>query len=439
LELWAQRLNKDGKLEGKLLRLNPRGRSNRNNPSVAYGMDGTFVVVWTSVSKEGLDAVFAHRFDPVGLPLSGEIQVSTNVERDACDPSVAVLPDGKFAVAFAFPEPNSTNICLRLFDSSGKALSSETRTNAEVNLRSPSVTCDKEGRLLAMAWQSYTPEVGHVLLRIFDASGRPRTAEQQVDTLDDLFAGRPTVAFSGDRILVGWGASAIGLDNRVLGRYFFTDGRPEEGVSFWIDNALPGGHSGLSICANSRGDAAAVWNHPVRDARPSIMARRWTWPRSPGGSSRPSSPEVRSGEPVLREPSSLPPPGAAGSSARIAERPDPEELTKTMSDMRRLGVGLEAYAVEYNRYPVVPDVPALARFLEPTYIESAPLVDGWGTLFAFVCDGNHYRIVSAGADRTFEPDSTKLDSKPAGTTDSLARDLIFSDGRFIQWPHVESR
>jgi hypothetical protein len=69
----------------------------------------------------------------------------------------------------------------------------------------------------------------------------------------------------------------------------------------------------------------------------------------------------------------------------------------------------------------------------------APLRDGWGTPFAYACDGKQYRIVSAGADRSFEPDSTKLDKTPDGETNSPARDLIYSNGRFVQWPRADGR
>ncbi len=110
-----------------------------------------------------------------------------------------------------------------------------------------------------------------------------------------------------------------------------------------------------------------------------------------------------------------------------------------MSEMRRLAISLEAYAVDYNSYPVATDVPALAKLIEPKYIGKAPLRDGWGTPFAYACDGERYRIVSAGADRSFEPDSTKLDKTPDGEISSLARDLIYSNGRFVQWPRADAR
>ena len=108
----------------------------------------------------------------------------------------------------------------------------------------------------------------------------------------------------------------------------------------------------------------------------------------------------------------------------------------TMSAMRALATAVEAYAVEYDGYPVVGDLRTLMNLIEPRFLPQgkAPRIDAWGTPYVFLCDGNSYRVVSAGADTTFEPNSAKLDSPTAGRTNDAARDLIYSNGHFVQWP-----
>lgn len=132
-------------------------------------------------------------------------------------------------------------------------------------------------------------------------------------------------------------------------------------------------------------------------------------------------------------------PGSAG--AAVAAGGAWPEVDKTISDMRMLAIIAEAYAVDNGDYPVAPDVRALAKLAEPKYIRpgGTPLVDGWGTPYRYVCDGKNYRIVSAGADRAFEPDSAKLDATPGGDTDTLASDLVYSNGHFLQWPKQKAR
>ncbi|HEY6147323.1 MAG TPA: hypothetical protein VIZ69_06480, partial [Thermoanaerobaculia bacterium] len=128
------------------------------------------------------------------------------------------------------------------------------------------------------------------------------------------------------------------------------------------------------------------------------------------------------------------PPERRAESAQPASRqmasPEVSPLQKTMTDMRRLAVLVEGYGVEHGAYPIVADVRALAA-LAP---EEMPVTDGWGTPFSYACDGKTYLIVSAGADRAFEPGSLRLDAKLAGETDSLDRDVVYSNGRFLQWP-----
>ena len=111
-------------------------------------------------------------------------------------------------------------------------------------------------------------------------------------------------------------------------------------------------------------------------------------------------------------------------------------VRNTMSDMRALATAVEAYAVEYEGYPVVGNLRTLTNLVEPRFLPQGktPRIDAWGTPYVFLCDGRSYRVVSAGADRTFEPSSTKLDGATGGRTNDAARDLVYSNGHFLQWP-----
>src|SRR5260221_7485754 len=50
---------------------------------------------------------------------------------------------------------------------------------------------------------------------------------------------------------------------------------------------------------------------------------------------------------------------------------------RTMADMRSIGTGIEAYAVDNNVYPVAATSAALKLLVEPIYIKSMPTADGW--------------------------------------------------------------
>lgn len=102
---------------------------------------------------------------------------------------------------------------------------------------------------------------------------------------------------------------------------------------------------------------------------------------------------------------------------------------RTMADIRTLAIASEAYSVDEAKYPEAADIDSLGKILMPTYVRDMPRVDGWGTAYAYVvsADGAHYRIVSAGRDKTFAPSSLRIGAS-AETND----DIVYEDGKFVQ-------
>lgn len=284
----AQRLGVDGRRQGTVFRVNTPGRGRQSDPGVAAANDETFAVVWTGVVQRdwGMDAVFARRFDSSGLPLTNEIRVTEESEIVPGNASVVSMPDGSVTVVFKYSQSAPRHVYLRRFDAAGQPLGAKTRVNASeaTVLGRPSVAANSEGTLLAVSWNVFSEtetDGSHVLLRVFDGRGRPRTPEIQVDTNTGYWInGSPTVSFAGrDRILVGWDSADGGEIHRALGRYFSNEGRPEHSVPFWIDAGAPGHHRGVSIAANPAGDVAAVWSLLPDQGRSSILVRPWVWPR----------------------------------------------------------------------------------------------------------------------------------------------------------------
>ena len=113
---------------------------------------------------------------------------------------------------------------------------------------------------------------------------------------------------------------------------------------------------------------------------------------------------------------------------------------RTMADLRTVATATEAYATDANKYPDVKSYDELRPILSPTYIRTLPEKDAWGTPFMYVvsADGQHYRFVSAGADKRFDWNATTIEVLPenfAGKAmDSADADIIFQDGQFVQYP-----
>ena len=109
---------------------------------------------------------------------------------------------------------------------------------------------------------------------------------------------------------------------------------------------------------------------------------------------------------------------------------------QTMSDLRAIGSGLEAYWVDHKSYPAgARSVEDLVPHLQPTYIQAVPGTDGWKRPFQLEVSkaGDGYRIASYGGDG-------KPDPAPAGgaTTDYDA-DIVYENGQFVQWPEGKTQ
>ena len=118
---------------------------------------------------------------------------------------------------------------------------------------------------------------------------------------------------------------------------------------------------------------------------------------------------------------------------------------RTMADMRSIGTAAEAYAVDTNQYPgaagcTLPTTlnpsswsrtfgSSVQDVLQPTYIKTLPLKDGWNSFFSYQVStsAQDYGILSAGKNGS-------IDGCTGGATTDFNSDIIFSDGQFIQWP-----
>jgi type II secretory pathway pseudopilin PulG len=114
---------------------------------------------------------------------------------------------------------------------------------------------------------------------------------------------------------------------------------------------------------------------------------------------------------------------------------------RTMADLRTISTALESYATEKNAYPKVQSFDDLGPLLVPTYIKLIPARDGWGGPFRYACskeeDGRcvGYILASGGKDRTFEhADLGAYVSSPPGPTTNFDCDIVYADGKFVEYP-----
>src|SRR5512143_2467397 len=77
---------------------------------------------------------------------------------------------------------------------------------------------------------------------------------------------------------------------------------------------------------------------------------------------------------------------------------DKGKQKRTMSDLRAIGVAVEAYAVDNTYYPNAATLPAIKAVIDPIFFNTMPLIDGWANAIQADSSGTSYTIFSQGKD-----------------------------------------
>ncbi len=112
--------------------------------------------------------------------------------------------------------------------------------------------------------------------------------------------------------------------------------------------------------------------------------------------------------------------------------------------MRTIATAVEAYALDFNRYPppsgfVLPtglslpttDLRTAATYLQPTYMKIAPLSDGWNSWFDYGTTELGTNDVVRSAGRLGIRETAPV----YGPTTDFRDDIIVVDGMFAQYSY----
>src|SRR2546430_17522104 len=77
---------------------------------------------------------------------------------------------------------------------------------------------------------------------------------------------------------------------------------------------------------------------------------------------------------------------------------------ETLKALRSLQITAEAYHIDYKKFPPAASIQELQPLVQPVYIRTMPLRDGWGNAIFYLTfgDGKSYVIASPGADGKFD-------------------------------------
>ena len=180
-EIRARVVDHNGKPVTGEFGLNKTTVDNQSSPAVAAGV-ARFVAVWNSYGQDGSqDGIVGRVFDSDGQALTGEVAVNEGTNGAQHSPAVAMLGNGHWMAAWQFPNPPVPTLRGRVFDKSGKALTSTDITilnqpgGALVN---PSVVALEQSQEFLVIWDQSLPGVSKgwdILMCKFSAQGQATT------------------------------------------------------------------------------------------------------------------------------------------------------------------------------------------------------------------------------------------------------------------------
>ncbi len=217
--------------------------------------------------------VMGLRFQPDGMPIGAEFEVTTSTNNTQAFPSVAVDNDGDFVVVWESDDIQFLhyNVKAQRFDSEGTMIGQEFQVNTFSTFRQwhSDVDMDSEGNFVVV-WHSQksTPPDDSSLSAIqaqrYASDGSPIGGEFQVNTTTQALEDFPQVSVEEDgSFMVVWETSKTPGDvdgwNAIAAQQFDTDGN-KVGSEFLVNSYTPLTQDQPKIAGDGMGRFVVVWS-----------------------------------------------------------------------------------------------------------------------------------------------------------------------------------
>ncbi len=258
-----------GETLGDDVQVNTYTTSHQSRPSVAWGADGQFVVVWQSHGSYNSPntSIQAQRYAADDSPIGGQFQVNSYLTSSSFAPSVAMASSGEFVVAWSrllatYPDVFGAVQAQRLA-ADGSPIGGEFQVNTDImgTQRSPSIAMRPTGEFVVV-WSTYNYLYPHVDFdlngQLFTADGTPVGNEFQVNSADYVYYHSVAMGPGGHFVVV-WG-QPDGYYQTVLARLYASDGS-SLGDTFQVneDSDTLVDHRQPSVASNADGEFIVAW------------------------------------------------------------------------------------------------------------------------------------------------------------------------------------
>ena len=225
-----------------------------------------------------------------GQPLGSEFLVNTQTIGDQHLSSIAMRPNGDFAVVWAefniVDNIRNADIVLRLFNAGGLPQSEEIIIYIEGSntVGNPDIAMDSQGNFIVV-WECDDPsnpgDFSNICGQRYNANGVELGQIFTINTFRPDFQRKPEVAMNaeGDFVVVWESRYQLSTTEKdeVYGQQFWADGTPR-GSEFRINQTTAEDQKNVAVAMDDQGNFIAVWNSENADVNTKfdIFARRYS-------------------------------------------------------------------------------------------------------------------------------------------------------------------
>jgi len=248
----------------------------QENPRVAVGPGGEFVVIWNSDQAEDTAYdVWGRRFDNMGRASGDDFEMNTTTDKDEGDNgelAVAADPTGNFVVVWGGNRPNGVRG--QRFTNAGTPLGPEFAVSSYTgdDNEFPAVATDASGNFV-VAWLH---EFAGVVGRQFNSAGNPTSTEFQVSTFAQPdtsdYVGPAVASDPSGNFAVVWSGYGSSDSFDVFARFFDATGAAQ-GEEFRVNSSVPGDQQFPAVASIGSSEFVVVWtDNGSSDSR--VVGRR---------------------------------------------------------------------------------------------------------------------------------------------------------------------
>lgn len=244
---------------GSEILVNSTTSGEQYSPSIGAAYDGSFVITWAGSGSGDSTGIFFQRFSAVGAKVGGEQRVNTTPTNAQDDPSIAVGQDGQFMVVF----DDIVGTYGRRYDANGNARdNNQLLIHADATSGNADVATNGTGDY-HIVWRTTGAGdgSGRGLWRLSlgagdTAAGTP--LQVTTDTINDQTEPAISSDADGDYI-ISWQGSGPGDTAGVFARKFRSDGTAV-GTEFQLNETTTGSQVGVSTALVNLDNYVAVWS-----------------------------------------------------------------------------------------------------------------------------------------------------------------------------------